>query len=237
MLHILRTALGAKHHQMPPIRDACSSVREFYNGLLKACGSNKWVTLFLFGSPVYWQIGAIILYQAVWNESAITASYFKQLISSPVYTILSILSCSWLLAIFSVLRFWPNLLSISVFVYEAFGHWCLVTLAVLLYIYGTPSFMSDKSSSSSSPPQCLCEKDSMGNPKYDNNRKPIGCVDCQTVLMRMYFAFVAMPIFLLLLSAEILRTHRSKMFSHNVSQDRMIENAASAPVELQPAEL
>jgi hypothetical protein len=196
------------------------------------------VTLFLFGSPVYWQIGAIILYQAIWNESDITASYFKQLISSPVYTILSILSCSWLLAMFSVLRFWPNLLSLSVFVYEAFGHWCLVTLAVLLYIYGTPSFMSDKSSSSSTPPQCLCEKNADGSFKRDKaTGKQIGCVDCQTVLMRMYFAFVAMPIFLLLLSAEILRTHRSKMFSHNVSQDRMIENAASAPVELQPAEL
>jgi hypothetical protein len=221
-----------------PIRDACSSVRDFYNGLLKACGTNKWVALFLFGSPVYWQIGAIILYQAIWNENSVTQAYFKQLISGPVYTILSILSFSWLLAIFAVLRFWPNLLSISVFLYEAFGHWCLVTLAVLLYIYGTPSFMSDKNSSGSSsqPPQCLCEKDQFGNPKTEKG-KLVGCVDCQTVLMRMYFAFIAMPIFLLLLSAEILRTHRSKMFSHNVSQDRMIENAAPAPAELQPAEL
>jgi hypothetical protein len=53
----------------------------------------------------------------------------------------------------------------------------------------------------------------------------------------MYFAFIAMPIFLLLLSAEILRTHRSKMFSHNVSQDRMMENSTASSSQQVPSEL
>jgi hypothetical protein len=174
--------------------DGCVFVRNAYNGFLDVCATNKFVTAFLFGSPVYWTIGTIIYYSPTWNKDP---SQYKNQISSPVYTVLAIISATWLLAIFAVLRFWPNLLSISVFVYETFGHWCLVTLAILGYISGTV---------------------------------PIA-------LTQQYFAFIGMPVLLLLLSAEILRTHRSKMFSHNVSQDRMMENAAASPNEQVPAEL
>jgi len=84
-----------------------------------------------------------------------------------------------------------------VFVYETFGHWCLVTLAILGYISGTV---------------------------------PIA-------LTQQYFAFIGMPVLLLLLSAEILRTHRSKMFSHNVSQDRMMENTTASTSQQAPSDL
>jgi hypothetical protein len=196
---------------MPQIKDGCIFVRDFYNGLLKLCGTNKWVASFLFGSPVYWTIGAIIIYSPEWNENSTTRAYYRNLISSPVYTILSILSFAWLLALFAVLRFWPNLVSISVFIYEAFGHWCLVTLAVLAYVQGSPITASNAS---------------------DRENE-----EMKKALIRMYFAFIAMPIFLLLLSAEILRTHRSKMFSHNVSQDRMMENSTASSSQQVPSEL
>jgi hypothetical protein len=192
---------------MSQIKDGCIFVRDVYNGLLKLCGTNKWVASFLFGSPVYWTIGAIIIYSPEWNENDRKRAYYKNLISSPVYTILSILSLAWLLAIFAVLRFWPNLVSISVFIYEAFGHWCLVTLAVLAYVQGGPA-------------TCGLASPTSGYQVSDEELKK--------ALIKMYFAFIAMPVFLLLLSAEILRTHRSKMFSHNVSQDRMMENTAAS---------
>lgn len=169
------------------VQDGCRCVRDAYNGLLNACGSNKHVVAFLFGSPVYWTIGAIIVYAPTWNESASTAAYYRSTISTPVFSILAILSLAWFVAIFAVLRFWPNLVSISVFIYEAFGHWCLISLAILAYV-------------------------SVGN-----------IFGVTVNLMRMYLSFIGFPILLLLLNAEILRTHRSKMFSHNVSQDRMIE--------------
>ena len=193
---------------MSQIKDGCIFVRDIYNGLLKLCGTNKWVTSFLFGSPVYWTIGAIIIYSPDWNKNSYTRAYYQNLISSPVYTILSILSFAWLLAIFAVLRFWPNLVSISVFIYEAFGHWCLVTLAVLAYVQGGPSGYSKETDE-----------------------------EMKKALIKMYFAFIAMPVFLLLLSAEILRTHRSKMFSHNVSQDRMMENSTASSSQQVPSEL
>ena len=196
---------------MSQIKDGCIFVRDIYNGLLKLCGTNKWVTSFLFGSPVYWTIGAIIIYSPDWNKNSYTRAYYQNLISSPVYTILSILSFAWLLAIFAVLRFWPNLVSISVFIYEAFGHWCLVTLAVLAYVQGGPA----RASGLSQVEDEALKKD----------------------LIRMYFAFIAMPVFLLLLSAEILRTHRSKMFSHNVSQDRMMENTTASTSQQVPSDL
>ena len=167
------------------VQDGCRCVRDSYNGLLKLCGSNKYVVAFLFGSPVYWTIGAIVSYTSTWN--GVSSTYYRSMISNPAFTVLAILALAWLFAIFAVLRFWPNLVSISVFIYEAFGHFCLVSLAILAYVQGS------------------------------------GSAYVTTELMRMYFAFIAFPIFLLLLSAEILRTHRSKMFSHNVSQDRMIE--------------
>jgi hypothetical protein len=185
-----------------PVQDGCIFVRDVYNGFLKICGTNKYVTSFLFGSPVYWTIGAVIVYSPDWNKDQQTQVYYKNTIASPVYTVLSILSFTWLLASFAVLRFWPNLVSVPVFVYEVFGHWCLVTLVLLAYVSGSPSFFSTDQ-----------VKDQ----------------DLKNALMKMYVAFIAMPICLLLLSAEILRTHRSKMFSHNVSEgDRMIETPGSA---------
>jgi hypothetical protein len=181
-------------------QDGCSCVRDAYNGLLNICGSNKYVALFFFGSPIYWIIGAIISYTPQWNDAA-RKEYYQRVISSPVYTILAILSFAWLFASFAVLRFWPNLVSVSVFIYEAFGHWCIISLVILAYVSG------------------------IGSPLVNGE------------LMRMYFAFIALPIFLLLLSSEILRTHRSKMFGNNVSQDRMIEMPAASVNDQTPADI
>ena len=160
----------------------------------------RYVVAFLFGSPVYWTIGAIIVYSPKWNESASTVAYYRSTISTPVFTILAILSLSWLVAIFAVLRFWPNLVSISVFIYEAFGHWCLISLAILAYASAGTTLVTVE-------------------------------------LMRMYLSFIGFPILLLLLNAEVLRTHRSKMFSHNVSQDRMIEIPATTANEEIPSSI
>jgi hypothetical protein len=158
------------------------------------------VAVFLFGSPIYWFIGAIVVYSPTWNEAS-TRNYYRDVISSPMYTILAILLFAWLLAAFAVLRFWPNLVSISVFIYEAFGHWCIISLAILAYVSG------------------------------------IGSTLVSGTLTRMYFAFITFPIFLLLLSSEILRTHRSKMFGNNVSQDRMIDMPAASVNDQTPANI
>jgi len=182
-------------------QDGCSCVRNAYNGLLNVCGSNKYVAVFLFGSPIYWFIGAIVVYSPTWNETSSTRNYYRDVISSPMYTILAILSFAWLLAAFAVLRFWPNLVSISVFIYEAFGHWCIISLIILLYVSG------------------------IGSPLVTGT------------LTRMYFAFITLPVFLLLLSSEILRTHRSKMFGNNVSQDRMIDMPAASVNDQIPANI
>jgi hypothetical protein len=178
----------------PQIKDGCVFVRDAYNGFLNLCGSNRWVSTFMFGGPVYWFMGCIIYYSKIWGDGN-----YRNTVASPAYTILAILMFSWCLAIFSVFRFWPNLLSISIFIHESFGHWCLVSLMMLWYI-------SNQS------------------------------ISITAELMKMYFALIALPILLLLIGAEILRTHRSKMFSHNVSQDRMIERPGSANGQV-PSEL
>lgn len=56
-------------------------------------------------------------------------------ISGFIYLLLGLICGSWILAILCMWRLYPNLLSVSVFVYNSLAHWSLVSILMVL-IYG-----------------------------------------------------------------------------------------------------
>lgn len=50
---------------------------------------------------------------------------------------MAVLLLAWLIAIISVWKTMPNLLTISVFIYTTMGHWCLVSAIILICYLST----------------------------------------------------------------------------------------------------
>ncbi len=54
-------------------------------------------------------------------------------ISGFIYLLLGLICASWILAILCMWRLYPNLLSVSVFVYNSLAHWSLVSILMVLF--------------------------------------------------------------------------------------------------------
>lgn len=109
--------------------DRCSGLRKSYAAILKGCASNNLVAALLSGLPFYYSL-SVGIYQSVGAHSYLTAIF-----GSSVWIFMSILLIAWLLAGFAIWKTLPNLLSVSVFVYTAMGHWCLISgLIVMFYV-------------------------------------------------------------------------------------------------------
>lgn len=109
-------------------RDTCRSIRKTYDAILKVLTAWRWLPAILVGIPVFYIIGFLIY------SSAMT-SLLAPFLSGTGYTIFGVLMLAWILAIISIWKTYPNLISVSVFIYKCIGHWSLVSFLILLF-YG-----------------------------------------------------------------------------------------------------
>jgi hypothetical protein len=105
-------------------RDWFRGLRKSYNSIIKAFASNNIVALTICGIPFYYMCGYGIFY------SRYTSSIGMLL--SAVWTFMSIFLLTWVTAAVAVWKVMPNLLTSSIFIYTAIGHWCLISLFVIL---------------------------------------------------------------------------------------------------------
>jgi hypothetical protein len=109
-------------------RDTCRSMRKTYDAILKVLTAWRWLPAILVGIPVVYIIGFLIY------SSAMT-SLLASFLSGTGYTIFGVLMIAWILVIISIWKTYPNLISMSVFIYKCIGHWSLVSFLILLF-YG-----------------------------------------------------------------------------------------------------
>lgn len=106
--------------------DRCKACRATYNAIVRVIASNNIISILFTGIPNYILI----------TLSASQFSYYMHSIfASASYTILAVLLLAWILAIISALRVYPNLLSVSIFIYKCLAHWSLVSLVIVIF-YG-----------------------------------------------------------------------------------------------------
>ena len=105
--------------------DRCKGCRTTYNAVVRAIASNNIISILFAGIPNYILI----------SFAAAQFYVVQSLFASASYTIMSILLLAWILAIISALRTYPNLLSVSIFVYKCLAHWSLVSLLIVAF-YG-----------------------------------------------------------------------------------------------------
>jgi hypothetical protein len=108
---------------MPSAIDRCKGCRAAYNAIVRAIASNNIISILFAGIPNYILISLV----------ASKFTYVHSLFSSASYTILGVLLLAWIVALISALRVYPNLLSVSIFVYKCLAHWSLVTLLIVLF--------------------------------------------------------------------------------------------------------
>jgi hypothetical protein len=92
--------------------------RKAYASIIKAFAANNIVALFVTGVPIYY-----ILSLGIYQTARSVISYY----TSAVWVFLSILIVAWVIAAIAVWKTMPNLLTVGVFIYKAFGYWCLVS--------------------------------------------------------------------------------------------------------------
>ena len=106
--------------------DRCKGCRATYNAIVRAIASNNIISILFAGIPNYILI----------TLSASQFGYFvHSIFTSASYTILAVLLLAWILSIISALRVYPNLLSVSIFIYKCLAHWSLVSLVIVVF-YG-----------------------------------------------------------------------------------------------------
>jgi prepilin signal peptidase PulO-like enzyme (type II secretory pathway) len=106
--------------------DRCKGCRATYNAIVRAIASNNIISILFAGIPNYILI----------TLSASQFTYYvHSIFASASYTILAVLLLAWILAIISALRVYPNLLSVSIFIYKCLAHWSLVSLVIVVF-YG-----------------------------------------------------------------------------------------------------
>lgn len=106
--------------------DYCFGCRKAYTSIIKTIAANNIIALAVAGVPIYY-ILTLGIYQA-------SASILYQY-TSAVWVFLSIFILAWIIAAIATWKTMPNLLSFSIFIYKAFGYWCLVsTFIVAFYV-------------------------------------------------------------------------------------------------------
>ena len=105
--------------------DYCSGVRKAYDAIVKALASNNIVAALVTGMPYYYLFGV------GGAQARNTVGYY----TSAVWVFSAVLTVAWILGILAMWKTMPNLLTITIMVYRAFGYWCLVSaFLVLTYI-------------------------------------------------------------------------------------------------------
>lgn len=107
-----------------PARDYCKGLRGFYKALTDLLATNNIVAMLFGGIPLYMMIG--------WSTTDLTKLPY---IGGFIYLILVLIALSWLIAGVCMWRLYPNLLSVSIFVYNSLAHWALVSILMVLF-YG-----------------------------------------------------------------------------------------------------
>lgn len=107
-----------------PARDNCKALRSSYNAITTLLSSNNIVAILFAGIPLYMMIG--------WSTTDLTMLPY---ISGFIYLLLSLITIAWIIAWISIFRIYPNLLSVTIFVYKSLAHWSLVSILMMLF-YG-----------------------------------------------------------------------------------------------------
>ena len=107
--------------------------RKAYVSLIKAFAANNIVALLITGIPIYYTLSL-----GIYQSARTVLTYY----TSAVWVFMAILLVAWIIAIVSVWKTMPNLLSVTVFVYKAFGYWSLISFFIVAiyispYISGT----------------------------------------------------------------------------------------------------
>jgi hypothetical protein len=105
-----------------PRHDYCKGVRTVYDKLLKAFASNNIVAGAITGCPYYYLFG-IGTYQ-----TRMAIGYY----TSAVWVFSAVLTLAWIVGIIAMWKTMPNLLTSTIFIYKAFGYWCLVSFFLVL---------------------------------------------------------------------------------------------------------
>jgi len=109
-------------------RDACVSLRKTYNAFLRLIITWNWLACIVAGTPMIYLLGFMI-YNSVYT------SLIANMLSTSGYSVFGVLLVTWIIAVISILRNMPNLLTIAIFVYTCLGHWSLISLTILIF-YG-----------------------------------------------------------------------------------------------------
>ena len=106
--------------------DYCVGCRKAYASIIKTIAANNVVALAVAGIPIYY-----ILSLGIYQASGSIMYYY----TSAVWVLMTIFIIAWLIAGLATWKVMPNLLSFSIFIYKAFGYWCLVsTFIVAFYV-------------------------------------------------------------------------------------------------------
>lgn len=101
--------------------------RKAYASIIKSFASNSVVAMLVVGSPIYYILG-LGIYQATHTS---IGTY-----TNAVWGFMAALLVAWIIAGIAMWKVMPNLLTVGIFVYKAFGYWCLVS-SVLTVIFAT----------------------------------------------------------------------------------------------------
>ena len=109
-------------------RDACVILRKTYNAFLRLITTWNWLACIVAGTPIIYLL-SFMIYNSVYT------SVIANMLSTAGYSVFGVLLVTWVIAIISILRNMPNLLTIAIFVYTCLGHWALVSFIILIF-YG-----------------------------------------------------------------------------------------------------
>lgn len=105
--------------------DYCSGIRKAYDAIVKALASNNIVAALVTGIP----------FDYLFTVGGYQARYAVGYYTSAVWVFSAVLTVAWILGIVAMWKTMPNLLTVTIMVYRAFGYWCLVSaFLVLTYI-------------------------------------------------------------------------------------------------------
>jgi hypothetical protein len=109
-------------------RDACVSLRKTYNGFLKLLTTWTWLAYIVAGAPVLYLLGFMIF-------NSVNVTVIGSLLSTSGYSVFGVLLVAWIIAVISIWKNLPNVLTFTIFIYTCLGHWSLVSLIILIF-YG-----------------------------------------------------------------------------------------------------
>lgn len=126
--------------------DCCRGLRKSYNASLRCLSAKKIVAVLVSGLPFFYLLAEAIYLSvqlsavrgsAAWSNSLAPLfsifQTFSGIASGTGWTLVSFVLLSWILAMVSMWKALPNLLSVSIFVYKCIGHWSLVSFFILLF--------------------------------------------------------------------------------------------------------